>query len=109
MLCLGLGAAPLAAQEAPRDDIDEGLSLLERGTGILLRGLQKEMEPALRDLQQEMKPALREFAQGMEPALGALIEMMDDISAYELPEKLPNGDIIIRRKPQAPPVSEIEI
>jgi hypothetical protein len=29
-------------------------------------------------------------------------ELMDDVTSYELPERLPNGDIIIRRSPDAP-------
>lgn len=47
----------------------------------MLRGLLEQMEPALRDL-------------------GAAI---DDLNAYEVPEVLPNGDILIRRKhPKVP-------
>jgi hypothetical protein len=78
-LCLGL-ALPAAAQEAGEEggatDMDEGFSLLEEGTRLLLRGLMAEMEPALRDLQ------------------GAL----QNLDAYHPPEVLPNGDILIRRK-----------
>jgi hypothetical protein len=29
--------------------------------------------------------------------------MIDDLSAYEMPERLPNGDILIRRRADAPP------
>ncbi len=36
------------------------------------------------------------------PALDALMEKIDDWTFYELPEVLPNGDIIIRRKQSAP-------
>jgi hypothetical protein len=78
-LCLGL-ALPAVAQEAGTEggttDMDEGFSLLEEGTRLLLRGLMAEMEPALRDLQ------------------GAL----QNLDAYHPPEVLPNGDILIRRK-----------
>ena len=39
--------------------------------------------------------------------LGALIETLDRVDSlenYEKPEILPNGDIVIRRKPGAPPL-----
>jgi len=40
----------------------------------------------------------------MGPAFIALTEKMGDMSHYELPEMLPNGDIILRRKPEATPI-----
>lgn len=46
---------------------------------------------------------LRRFAEGLQPMAERLRELIDDIDAYESPERLPNGDIIIRRKPKAPP------
>jgi hypothetical protein len=36
------------------------------------------------------------------PTLDTLLEKIDNWSFYELPEVLPNGDIIIRRKQSAP-------
>jgi len=33
------------------------------------------------------------------PKLDALLDKVDDWTMYELPEVLPNGDIIMRRKP----------
>ena len=88
-LLVALAAAPAAAEEAGEggtSDMDQGFSLLEEGTRLLLRGLLSEMEPALRELQ------------------GAL----ENLDAYHPPEVLPNGDILIRRKepleaaPEAP-------
>jgi hypothetical protein len=88
-LCLALVAAPLAAQEgpspdsapAPENQVEQGFGLLQEGTRLMLRGLLDQMQPALRDL-------------------GAAI---DDLNAYEMPEVLPNGDILIRRKhPETP-------
>jgi hypothetical protein len=70
---LWLVAVPAAAQDG---DVDEGMSLLQEGTRLLLRGLLAEMEPALRDLK------------------GAI----EGMQTYHPPEMLPNGDIIIRRK-----------
>jgi len=51
---------------------------------------------------------LRSFAQEMGPALGALLEQVEDWSIYEPPVILPNGDIIIRRKPEAPDIAPEE-
>ena len=72
-LALALAAAPAAAQEAGPG---EGFDLMERGLGLLMEGLGDEMAPMLRQLR----------------------ELAGELDAYEAPERLPNGDIIIRRK-----------
>ncbi|MBS0125208.1 hypothetical protein [Thetidibacter halocola] len=101
-----LTATPLAAQ----DEGDQGLSLMEEGARLFFRGLMSEMEPALRELEgmaDEMRPAIEDFAREMGPALRDLMGKVEDWSLYEPPEILPNGDIIIRRKPDpAPPLPE---
>ena len=92
---------PAAAQDAEED----GPSLMERGAQLFFEGLMQEMEPALKDLgrlAEEFGPAFQEFAEEMGPALGAILDRVEDWSVYEPPEILPNGDIIIRRKPDAP-------
>jgi hypothetical protein len=86
-VCLGL-ALPAAAQgtgEGGPADMEEGFSLLEEGTRLLLRGLMAEMEPAFRDL------------------LGRLQEL----DSYHPPEVLPNGDILIRRKVPLEPAPDM--
>ncbi|WP_298846994.1 hypothetical protein [uncultured Ruegeria sp.] len=88
--------APAAAQE------DNGKSLMEQGAELFFEGLRKEMEPALDellDLADEFGPAMQSFLQEMGPALVELGAEIKDWSAYEVPEILPNGDIIIRKKP----------
>lgn len=87
-------ALPAAAQTpAPEgEEYGEGLGLIEEGARIILRRLLADMEPMMRDL----------------------AGMIDDLSAYHPPERLPNGDIIIRRKtPVGPPMpgpqGEIEL
>ncbi len=95
-------AVPAAAQE---DDAEDGFNLMEEGARMMMRGLMAEMEPALEDLRdslEDMGPAFAEFARSIGPAFADLLEQVDDISNYEAPEILPNGDIIIRRKPDAP-------
>lgn len=90
-------AAPLHAQEdtpaedMPAEDMGEGLSLMEQGARMILRGLMSEMDPLL----QEMEPAFRDLAR-----------MIGDITAYHAPEVLPNGDIILRRKTPRDPQTE---
>lgn len=76
--------------------------MMERGAQEFLEGLLLEMEPAWRELQA--------FMEAMGPAMVELLDQVKDWSAYEPPEILDNGDIIIRRKPEKdePPVPEPE-
>lgn len=94
---------PVSAQA--QEEGERGLTLMERGARQFLDGLLKEMEPAIEgldDLADQMGPALRGFAEEMGPKLGEILDQVEDWSAYETPEMLPNGDIIIRRKPDHP-------
>lgn len=79
---------------------------MEEGAQLFLRGLMQEMDPAIRELEglaKELEPAFREFALVMGPALNTLVETVDSFTYYEAPEILDNGDILIRRRPDAPP------
>ena len=96
---LALAALPAAAQEP------QGKSLMEQGAELFFEGLRRELEPALedlRDLADQFGPAMQSFLQEMGPALAELAAQVQDWSAYEAPEMLPNGDIIIRKKPEPP-------
>ena len=76
-LALALAAAPAAAQEDVQEDGPRaGFDLMERGLGLLMDGLGDEMAPMLQQLR----------------------ELAGEMGAYEAPEMLPNGDIIIRRR-----------
>lgn len=104
LLCLALALSPatLAAQETP----SEGDSLMKRGFDMFLEGLEEEMGEVFRDLQDQAgsaAPALRDFFTRMGPALADLMEQVEDWSRYEPPVMLPNGDILIRRKPDPAP------
>ena len=97
---------PGLAQAQAQSDPDEGMSLMERGAQMFLDGMMREMAPALEDLSElgeSVGPALRSFAREMGPALADLLEQVEDWSVYEAPEILPNGDIIMRRKPETEP------
>jgi hypothetical protein len=81
-LALALAPAGLRAQEdAPpaNPQLSEGAQMLSEGMKLLLRGL------------------MDESAEGW----SKLTDWLGDLSQYEPPERLPNGDIIIRRKPAA--------
>ncbi len=80
-LALALAVSPAVAQEG-REEMRKGVQLLSEGLQLLLRGLADEIGPILLEIQ------------------GRII----DLSLYEPPEILPNGDIIIRRK--VPPGEE---
>jgi hypothetical protein len=98
LAALALFASPLGAQEpapAAPSQVEEGFSLLEDGARMLLDGLMGEMEPALEDAAAALA--------AIEPAMRQMLALVDDIGNYEAPERLPNGDILIRRKPGSPP------
>lgn len=98
---LALALLPLGPAQA-----EEGMSLIEEGAKLFFQGLIEEMDPALdelRGLADQIEPAMRDFADKMGPALMEIMAFVDDIGNYDMPEFLPNGDIIIRRSPDAPP------
>ena len=86
-ICLAamLSVAPVSAQDNS-EQMQEGFNLLEKGVELLLQGLIEELGPKLLELE------------------GKII----DLNAYQFPEMLPNGDIIIRRKTPLDPDGEGE-
>ncbi|PCJ09411.1 MAG: hypothetical protein COB16_04395 [Rhodobacteraceae bacterium] len=98
-------AAPAFAQDS---DQDQGPGLMEQGMELFWEGLRQEMAPTLDDLRKladELGPSMQGFLNEMGPALAEIATQVEDWSTYEMPEILPNGDIIIRKKP-APDDSE---
>ena len=78
---------------------------MQRGMQMFLEGIMTEMEPALDEMQnfaEQVGPGLSELMRQMGPAFADLMNRIDDLSNYEPPVILPNGDIIIRRKQDAP-------
>lgn len=105
-LCLPL--TPLQAQTPPAptppvemapSEMEEGLGLLERGMRLLMEGFFAEMKPSLE--------GLGEALEGLEPLMAQMAALIGDIRHYEAPERLPNGDIILRRKADAPPMPDL--
>lgn len=75
-------------------------------------GVEPEEQPrTFGDLADELGDAWRRLLDEVQPHLEGLDRMMaffegiDDIGHYEEPQILPNGDIIIRRRADAPPLS----
>ncbi|MFV2033907.1 MAG: hypothetical protein ACC631_02125 [Halocynthiibacter sp.] len=98
---LGITALLTVTPATAEEDMGKGFNLIEEGARIILRGLVEEMGPALEELQG--------MAGNMGPVIEELQAMIGDISLYRMPELLPNGDIIIRRRsptePGLPPSS----
>ncbi|WP_170422816.1 hypothetical protein [Ruegeria arenilitoris] len=104
-LCAILAGPAAAEDEGPK-------SLMEQGAELFFEGLRQEMEPALEDLlglADQFGPAMQSFIEQMGPALAELAGEIQDWSAYEAPEMLPNGDIIIRKKPPQAPDDQPEL
>jgi len=76
-LCL---AAAAQQGDDDRGQIEEGMDHLSEGSRLILEAIIGELMPMMEELR----------------------GMIDDMTAYEKPEVLPNGDIIIRRKRTAP-------
>lgn len=101
---LGLIVTPAAAQDS-ESEVQEGFNLMEEGARMLMRGLIAEMEPTMEELRgslEEFAPVVGEFAREVGPAFAELLAQVDDFRNYGTPEFLPNGDILIPRKPDAP-------
>ncbi len=99
ILMIGAMAAAFALPAAAEEE--DAPTLMEQGAELFFEGLRREMEPALDELlglADQFGPAMRSFMQEMGPALAELAAEVKDWSVYEMPEILPNGDIIIRKK-----------
>ncbi len=101
-----LAPVSISAQEAEAEsDAKEGLTLMERGAKLFFEGLFSEVEPAIegmKELAEEMGPSLTQMLEEMGPAFREMLAQVDDLSNYEPPVMLPNGDILLQRKLDAP-------
>lgn len=91
---------PLAGPEdMPQDqDRDRG-DPLKDGLEGALQNLLRDVEPHMQAIGRELEGAMSEFG----PVFEDLSSLMDDIGNYQAPERLENGDILIRRRADAPP------
>ncbi len=86
-------ATPAAAQST------EAPGLLERLLGGFMDQMIEDAAPHLENLERDMGL----LAESMRPTMERAAALIDDVGNYQSPERLPNGDILIRRKPGAPP------
>lgn len=94
---LTMAALPALAQE---EAAEQETSLWDWGMSFLGENVPEELAPL-----GDMKALLDQFGPAVAPALEKMMALVDDMTNYELPEMLENGDIIIRRKPDAPVVT----
>lgn len=101
-------AAPLAAQESeglpPLELPESEQPFFERWAEDMMKDLMEEIQPELESLMDELGPEIEGLFAEMVPRLQELTDKLGGLVLYELPEVLPNGDIIIRRKKDAPPI-----
>lgn len=84
------------AAEPPPADLEE---LLGNGLDSIMQDALRELQPGLEGLAESLGGLENRFG----PALQDLGTLVDDIRNYEAPTRLPNGDILIRRRADAPP------
>jgi hypothetical protein len=105
-LAAAVMAAPLAAPVVASAQEAEEPSLLEEGANLMLRGLLEEVAPPLEELagvvNNDLLPIFRTLAEEMGPAIAEVAGQIDNITYYEPPVIAPNGDIVIRRRADAP-------
>lgn len=86
---------PRADTPAPQADSDPIADLM----GNIFQNLLQEALPHLNNLQTDMEGV----ANALLPLAQDLGNLIDDMGNYNPPERLENGDILIRRKADAPP------
>lgn len=111
-------AGPALAQDTPfqmpRADTpppgtDRPYELPDEDGGGLLEGLLNDFvtraQPHLEGLARDIGGLMEDYR----PVFEEMSQLVDDIGNYEMPpERLPNGDILIRRKADAPPPPPLE-
>ena len=76
---------------------------LEAGIEDFMRNMLREAQPHLDNLGND----LGGMVSSLGPVLSEIGTMIDDVRNYQAPEMLENGDIIIRRRADAPPRPEM--
>ncbi|MBE9477215.1 MAG: hypothetical protein IME92_08700 [Proteobacteria bacterium] len=66
----------------------------------------EELRKGLEELSEGTQDFFESWVDELGPLLNSLRDKIDDLGQYEPPEVLPNGDIIIRRKPKPDPSAQ---
>lgn len=93
--------APAPAPEAIPEATPEGRPLMP-----FMELFTERSEEMMRQFLEDIGPEMEQLMDGLLPELQRLADVLGGFVHYEMPEILPNGDIIIRRKPDAPPLPE---
>lgn len=91
--------SPPLADDPQETQPESGMDLIERGLGTLFENLLRDVQPQMEEMARGLDDTFNRFA----PVFDDLGSLIDDIGNYQTPERLPNGDILIRRLPDAPP------
>ena len=94
-------ATPVLAQEAEPTGLDRALE----GAGEVVQGLREEAQPALNDLTQfggDVAGTVRLLVTEVGPGFFDVFRQVDSLQNYEVPAIQANGDILIRRRADAP-------
>ena len=103
-LCLILAAAPVLAQDAPVPETqpepqpETPPALMDQVEGLMQKFLDR------------IAPQMEQGLNALEPEIQGFLDQMRDMVQFYPPEVLPNGDILIRRRPpsdQTAPPSEV--
>ena len=104
LLAASVAATPALAQDEP-----SGFDLIGEGAGQILQGLASEAVPALDGLTQglpawgaEVFPTVTAIVSDLGPGFFDVFREVDSLTNYEAPAIQPNGDVLIRRSPDAP-------
>jgi hypothetical protein len=104
-LAAALLAAPATAQEA------EQPGLLDQGLESLLQNFAQDVQPPLEELlgiSATYLGAIQGFLEEMGPAFAEVVGQVDSFAYYEPPEITAAGDIVIRRRADAPAWTPLE-
>ncbi|MDS9467877.1 hypothetical protein RGQ15_09885 [Paracoccus sp. MBLB3053] len=104
VMASGPALAQTPYEPPPADDREGGLeSDIENGIQGFMEKLLNEVQPHLDQLGRDLNDTMNSFS----PVLDDLGSLMDDVGNYQAPERLENGDILIRRRADAPPPPKI--
>jgi len=96
---LALAQTPYEPPPADEPSGDDLKSDIESGLQGFMEKLLNEAQPHLEQLGRDLSDTVNSF----KPVLDELGDLMDDVGNYQTPERLENGDILIRRRADAPP------
>lgn len=100
---LAAGAVTAQDYEPPRADGPAPDDALGSGIESFMRNLLDQAAPHLDRLSRDLGDTLGSVT----PVFRDIGKLMDDVSNYQAPERLENGDILIRRRADAPPPPEL--